>query len=246
MADFLLVLDEDGRLREVVEAAIHGADVRVMVVADAPAAKRMLLQAAPDLIVSEVAVGEDTDAGYRFCEQLQGHPELSQIPVLLVGEDLDETTIRRASESGASGIVPWPLTPAALRTRMSTLLPALASAPELEKAPAEAKSAPQSQPSTTPPAAGVVAPSSLISGGAPAPETQQKLLKVQKLLAQILHNLKTSDLLEIVELEDVPRVVLEMARSVCGEPVQQAQPAPQAEQSSRTEIDLDSVFGLKK
>ena len=90
-----------------------------------------------------------------------------------------------------------------------------------------------------------------------------KVKRAQQILAAVLHNLKTSDLLHVVDLEDVPRVVLQMTRQVCdpvssesapsmeqafNRPPQKPQAAPQqpAKPAAVVEMDLDSIFGLKK
>lgn len=59
----------------------------------------------------------------------------------------------------------------------------------------------------------------------------------QKLLAQVLHNLKTSNLLEVAEREDVPRIVAEMARKVCDAAIRRP--------ANRESVDLESIFKKK-
>lgn len=46
----------------------------------------------------------------------------------------------------------------------------------------------------------------------------KKINLAQRILAKVFVNLKSSSLLQIVELEDVPRVVFEITRTVCGVP----------------------------
>ena len=60
---------------------------------------RRLLEATPRLVLSFTKIGTDESAGYRFCRELQNHPTLSTMPVLLFSNELTEIVIRQASES---------------------------------------------------------------------------------------------------------------------------------------------------
>ncbi len=76
-------------------------------------------------------------------------------------------------------------------------------------------------------------------------EAHENLLFAQRILATILHNLKTSDLLQVVEKEDVSRIVYEMTKSVCG--IRDEIPAESDEpdeELSNMSSDLDRAFGL--
>lgn len=82
----------------------------------------------------------------------------------------------------------------------------------------------------------------------------EKLLYAQQLLAKVLHNLRTSALLDVADMEDVPRIVLQMTRTVCGiREESKIEPGRSKEEQARAEIksdaaisiDLDSLFRKK-
>lgn len=93
---------------------------------------------------------------------------------------------------------------------------------------------------------------------------EDKLKRAQQILASVLHNLKTSDLLQVVELEDIPGIVMQMTRKVCDPSSDSASrtlddalktTAPKAAVSPQkaptaanpaVELNLDNLFGLKK
>ena len=228
MSNFILVIEDRERFRPILEAVSAGTSLKIVAVDNPAAAKRRIILEVPALIICSVGFLGDSEGGYRFCRELSEHESLSSIPVMLTADQLTEEMPRRGSEAGAKGIITWPITTDAIKRRIQPLLPAI----NLAAAPAEtAKPAP-------PPAA------------APAPvdpEFEAKIKTAQNLLARVLHNLKTSDLLQVVEIEDVPRIVLQMTRTVCGvkgdDEIKSGSTAEKQPQSRETELNLDRVFG---
>ena len=279
VSHLVLILDDRGRLGPLVDEALSGAAVEVRTVTNSQEAKTVLLTEEPSVFLCNVTLEGDDKAGFSLCQQLRAHERFSELPVILVGDALDEDVIRGANESGVQGIVCWPIDCDILR---SSLLPYLGGElPVASEQPVEILS-------TEPVVEGhyVDEDDSLddfdheieieideededeeeeevVAGGqsgAPiSPEEafgeevvtiEAKLKKAQHLLAMVLHNLKTSNLLDVVDLEDVPGIVLQMARNVCGEAKEEPQPevSPGTSESKGADVslDLDSVFGLKK
>ena len=211
------------------------------------------MERTPDLVVCRIALQSGQEAGYQFARELSEHQELSTIPVLLVADELSEDVIRRASTSGAKSVLPWPLTVDALRMRVSVYL--------IDKL-ATVSSKVLSLSSAAQFAAQFVGED---ESQAPT-ESEQKIHLAQQLLARVLHNLKTSALLDVVDLEDVPQVLGEITKAICVDPRvittaleqvragkvessalesgAQAKPAEKPEKS--VVLDLDSAFGLSK
>ncbi len=220
----ILIIEGEQGLRAAIDAALSGLDYEVTEVDSIDGARRSLMQGLPDLVCSRVSVSGDEAAGFEFCGDLQSHPELSQVPVVLIGDELNEEQLSKASENGATGFLSWPVSEVILRNRVRAIIPDLKEASGKPKAsPAKAK------------------PASAPAGA--SPEVDEKFQLVQDLLAQLLHNLKTSALLDVVETEDVPQVVYEMCRKVCGISEAAAKPAKKEEEVS---IDLENAFGMKK
>lgn len=225
MSGYILVIDDQERILQVVEDATRGASVHAVLCTGFVAAKRRLIQSPPNLIISATELKTDpSNGGYKFCHELKQHGELSRIPILLISDALTADSIRLARENGANGLIAWPITVELLRGRIAPLIPELVE--------------------TTRP----VAPQPLVPTQPPQPsegvETSTKLQLAQRLLAQVLHNLRTSDLLQIVDLDDVPRVVTEITRKVCG--ISDSEGSKSSGAASDTFVDLEQAFGMKK
>lgn len=215
----ILVVDGDRETARIVEEATSGSSVKVVPMADAALTKRRLLQERPLLVFCAVKLANDHEAGFRFCEELRAHDAYRDIPVFLFSEELSDEAIRRASTCGARGLMPKPLQASTLRVRLQPYLPKNPSTPAMQQKPERPES---------PPVLFV------------DDELSKKFHLAQTLLAKVLHNLKTSDLLKVAEEEDVPRVVFEITRSVCG-----IRGGTTSGTEAETTIDLDKVFGRK-
>ena len=267
----ILVIDDTTQIREALVGVLSGLDVKLRKVDDFASAKRKLIQSAPDLIVSALTIGQDTAGGYQFCKDLQGHSELCKIPVLLIGENQPSADeVKEAQNFGAKDLLPWPISRSSLRDTIRPLLSQLDWGVEIEDE--ISVEAPKPPPAAKPAAAAGSAPLAkaarpanvVVTGGPPGMESEfdeetQKLKFAQRLLAQVLHNLKSSNLLGVAELEDVPRILCGITRTVCGvseeemerDLIAEAQARAQArakakEEPAESSLDLDSVFGLKK
>lgn len=243
MKESIFLIDDLGRVEAVLEKAVASSGLEVVSFTDIPAAKRRIIESPPHLIITLISFQNDVDGGYRIAHEISSHDVLSSVPVLLIADELSEEVIRRASESGARSLIPWPVTVDSLRSRLKSFLPA----------PAADRSASGAAPTASP--AGMSAAeirAAALPKELPNAESgsEQKIQLAQKLLAKVLHNLKTSALLEVIDLEDVPRVVYEISRAVCGVKTeeQKVPPAkgPSLSDERDTVLDLDAAFGLKK
>ncbi len=251
--NFVLLVDDQGQVEPVLERILKGTEVSISSFTEISAAKRSLIEAAPLLSLALVSFQNDPEGGYRLAREVADDRDLSRISLGLFTDELSEEVIRKASESGAKALIPWPLGVEALKARLK---PFLSEQLETGKFPAATQGRAAS--------VGAQAPQMGIMGKSGAVQTD-KIQLAQHLLAKALHNLKTSDLLEVIDLEDVPRVVSEITRAVCGvsAPSAAARPpaAPQKTESAKsvpaksvvleqselkTEVDLDAAFGLKK
>lgn len=246
MSEILVIVDDGLGIRPVVETVLKNTEARILGAEDTTAAKRVLLQVTPNLIVSRIAFRDDAQGGLRLCQELRAHAALACVPVILFEKDIDDGLIRRASEAGAQGLMSWPASVIALRHRFSAHLNCLTEVRELpqltksEIKPEEAAGKPKANVPSQPDKA----PARIERRSDPSRD--EKIQYAQSLLARILHDLKTSDLLEIVEKEDVPRVVFEITRSVCGFKGLSGAPLSGVASEKETKVDLADAFGLKK
>ncbi len=249
MTGYVLLIDEKGLIEPVLARVFEHSLLTIVSLPSVTAAKRKLIEERAALVISVAAFASDPEGGYRLARELSGHETLSTIPLVLVSNELTEEVIRKATDVGARALIPWPVSVESLQARLKPLLGDLLALPQPETAP------PLRKPETT--ASEPPARTSTPVGAAPPASTgeaaSEKFQLAQQLLAKVLHNLKTSALLDVVDLEDVPEVVVEITRSVCGAPAGDRaavrQPsAPPAESASATRsegVDLDSIFRKK-
>lgn len=205
--DFFIVIDGADEIGPVVERAVASAGVSVVRAASVAAAKRKLVEAAPLMLISRASFAEDLDGGYRLGRELQSHASLSTIPLVLVDADLNDESLRKATECGAKALIPWPVSAESLAIRLAALVPGVKFG-EVLAAPVKPVEPPQ-------PAASAVTAGQAAVAARPVVQSE-KLQLAQQLLARVLHSLRTSDLLEVADLEDVPAIVFQMTRTVCG------------------------------
>ena len=186
---FFIVIDGGGEIAPIVERAVASAGVSVVSVASVAAAKRKLVEAAPLMLISRASFVDDIDGGYRLGRELQSHASLSTIPLVLVDADLNEESLRKATESGAKALIPWPVSAESLAIRLAALLPSVQFG-EVAATPTKPVEAP-------PVAAAAVTAGQAAVAARPVVQSE-KLQLAQQLLARVLHSLRTSDLLRCV------------------------------------------------
>jgi PleD family two-component response regulator len=229
VSEYILVVDDRGTLKAACDAALEGCDVKLLHCTEITSAKRMLIQAIPCLIISVTKIDSIPDAGFSFCRALREHSEFSKIPVILASDQHDQELTAQAKSEGAKLLLPVSVSALDLRRVLHQLLPNIVAQPSVQPAKSQAA---QSESSDV--------------------ETAEKLKLAQHLLAKVLHNFKTSDLLQVIEKEDIPQVIFGITRTVCGISSEEP-PKPESSQGVASssdddyvEIDLDAAFGIKK
>jgi len=114
----ILVVDDDLRLRDLLQRYLTGQGYAVATVADAPAMDRLLSRERHDLIVLDLMLpGED---GLSICRRLRGAK--NNIPIIMLtakGEDVDRIV---GLEMGADDYLPKPFNPRELVARINAVL----------------------------------------------------------------------------------------------------------------------------
>ena len=226
---YLLTIASSSGLDDALRELAAESALEVAAVSTIAEAKRLLIRNLPKFILCSIEVSGDEQAGVSFCKQLQDHPQLGAIPVILFSARANQDILHGAAVSGARGFIRIPVDVTMLRQHLSGLL-AVPSAVSVESksSPSPAKGSsgaggvrvPQpspsaakrdvSAPASAPPQPNVLAQ---LSGDE---ELQKKLDVAHGLIEKVLVNLRSSQLLQVVDLEDVPKVVAEITRSVCG------------------------------
>jgi two-component system, OmpR family, phosphate regulon response regulator OmpR len=114
----ILVVDDDLRLRDLLQRYLTEQGYAVATVADAPAMDRLLARERHDLLVLDLMLpGED---GLSICRRLRGTK--NNIPVIMLtakGEDVDRIV---GLEMGADDYLPKPFNPRELVARINAVL----------------------------------------------------------------------------------------------------------------------------
>lgn len=207
MSQYILVIENDGRIEPVCHEALGDTDLKIVSAPDFVTAKRKLLQAIPAIILCPLSLGGEADAGLKFCNELRGHESFADIPVLLFSEKMDEAKIRAACGSGATAGAPWPIAAAALRSRISKLVPDVVSSAAAAKLDIIQDSADDEE---------VQDEKNALFAMVDEDDIEEKFKIAQRVFAKVLHSIKTSNVLEFADAEDIPRILVEMTRSVCG------------------------------
>ncbi len=216
----VFILESQPLVGPLVKGLLGASSRQVVSMQSVPDAKRRLVSEPPAVVLFAMdAVAE----AFNFASGLRDHPVLCAIPVIVCAAIVDAALTEQGKASGAAAVVPPDAE--ALKRALAEFIPELRD-PVVE--PAESR---------------VSAPEALVTPSVPAASREELFQIAQKLLAQVLHNLKTSNLLDVASTEDVPRIVSEITRKVCDSAIRGRQPKPAKEAPDA--VDLGSVFSKK-
>lgn len=105
MAARILVVDDDGSMRELLRLHLAGAGYEVSTAADAIAAGYEVLQSPPDLIITDVNMPYMD--GFEFIAAMRADPSVPDIPVIFLTSV--EEGDQRGKELGAVGYLTKPV-----------------------------------------------------------------------------------------------------------------------------------------
>lgn len=127
LARRILVVDDEARIREVVQYALQQAGFAVDCVGDGQAALAHVATSRPDLVVLDIGL-PDID-GFEVCRRLRAGSETTPIPVLFLsarGEELDRVL---GLELGGDDYLTKPFSPRELVARVRAVLRRTEAAP---------------------------------------------------------------------------------------------------------------------
>ncbi len=118
----VLLVDDDGRLAEMLQGYLGGAGYRVQIAPDLAAARQQLAakSGVPDLVILDLMLPDGDGLG--FCRHLRGLPHAAGLPVLMLsarGEPMDRVI---GLELGADDYLAKPFEPRELLARVRALL----------------------------------------------------------------------------------------------------------------------------
>lgn len=113
----ILVVDDDGHIREVVRFALERAGHHVREAADGRAALQAVSQRAPDLIVLDIVMPEAD--GLTTCRELRKH---SAVPIIFLSSRDEELDRVLGLELGGDDYISKPFSPRELVARVAAVL----------------------------------------------------------------------------------------------------------------------------
>jgi CheY-like chemotaxis protein len=117
----ILIADEDPAVGALVESALAGRGIQILVALTGAEAVAQIEREAPDLVVCDVYM-PDMD-GYRVCEFVKSHARLSAVPVLLLADVVDAMVQARAARVRPDDVLRKPFAADLLLGRIRGLLP---------------------------------------------------------------------------------------------------------------------------
>jgi two-component system OmpR family response regulator len=114
----VLVVDDDGHIREVMRFALEKAGYRVSEAQDGSRAFELLKQGAFDLVVLDIVMPEDD--GLTLCRKIRA--EQSRLPIILVSSRDEELDRVLGLELGADDYLTKPFSPRELAARVAAVL----------------------------------------------------------------------------------------------------------------------------
>lgn len=106
-AALVLIVDDDSDTRDMLRAALAGAEMQPLIASDGSAALEMLRSMTPDLILLD-AVMPGLD-GFETCLQIKAMPEVSHIPVMFMTGLTETEHVVRALNGGCVDYVTKPV-----------------------------------------------------------------------------------------------------------------------------------------
>jgi len=119
-AALILVVDDDRRVRELLEIALGANGYRVITAADGDEAVKKALGERPDLIVLDVRLPKRS--GLEVCETLRTEAHDVQVPIVLVSAAAENETRLMGFSRGADDYLVKPFSPRELLARVKRLL----------------------------------------------------------------------------------------------------------------------------
>ncbi|HYM81376.1 MAG TPA: response regulator [Candidatus Limnocylindria bacterium] len=119
-APSILVVDDDRRVVELLQIALHAHGFRVLTAGDGDEALRRAISERPDLVVLDVRLPRKS--GLEVCETLRQDPEDPTVPIVLVSAAAETEARLQGLARGADDYLTKPFSPKELIARIKRLL----------------------------------------------------------------------------------------------------------------------------
>ena len=120
MIKYILVVDDDKEVREIISFALKHDGFEVMVASNGQQLLQLLTQRLPDLIILDVMMpGED---GFRLCYNLRHDPTTRHIPIIIMTAHAEGIYQRISADVGAAYHITKPFHPLEVVEQVKALL----------------------------------------------------------------------------------------------------------------------------
>lgn len=116
----VLIVDDESDILEIISFNLQKEGFTTFTAKDGNDAIQKAQQVQPDLIILDVMMPFKN--GIEVCTILRQHPQLSEVPIILLTAINDEQTHIKGLESGADDYVTKPISPKVLVSRVKSLL----------------------------------------------------------------------------------------------------------------------------
>jgi DNA-binding response OmpR family regulator len=119
----VLIVEDDELLGELFAKILVEASYRVVAVANAEEAFASLQKTSVDLLLADVALVDDDQAGVALCRELRSRPETSRLPIVLMsGHSMEEVDQVEGLDAGADDYLLKPVSRAILIAKIQSVL----------------------------------------------------------------------------------------------------------------------------
>src|SRR5258706_438542 len=118
----ILLADDSITIQKVVELTFSDGDYEVTAVNNGAKAIQKLAEMRPDIILSDIIMPEKN--GYEVCEYVKSHPELRNLPVVLLTGTFEPFDPDRAEKAGCDAVVTKPFESQSLIHKVEELIEA--------------------------------------------------------------------------------------------------------------------------
>ena len=112
----ILVVDDEERVREMIEFRLRLFGYEVLQAANGQEALEIASREQPDLVLLDVMMPEPN--GFQVCSRLKQHESTRHIPVVMLTAKAEAKDVTRAFNSGASDYVVKPYDPVVLQQKV--------------------------------------------------------------------------------------------------------------------------------
>src|ERR1044072_6961543 len=118
----ILLADDSITIQKVVELTFSDGDYEVVAVNNGAKAIQKLSEMRPDIILSDIIMAKKN--GYEVCEYVKSHPELRNLPVVLLTGTFEPFDPDRAEKAGCDAVVTKPFESQSLIHKVEELISA--------------------------------------------------------------------------------------------------------------------------